>query len=79
MDMLLAFLWAPLALFALSLGLALLAERVTRAELPAPLLAPVGMATLVALVMPVYKLGGGHTEALVVTLPCVLAGFLAGR
>jgi hypothetical protein len=76
MDTLLAFLWAPLALFTLSSGLALLADRVLRTELPAALLAPVGMAILVALVMPVYKLGGGSTAALVVILPCAAAGFL---
>ena len=39
-------------------------RRMLRADLPEALLAPVGMAILVALVMPVYRLGGGHAAAL---------------
>ena len=58
METLLAFIWAPLVLYGLSVGLALLAERVLRLELPNALLAPVGLALLISLVMPVYRLGG---------------------
>ena len=57
METLLAFIWAPLVLYGLSVGLALLAERVLRLELPNALLAPVGLALLISLVMPVYRLG----------------------
>ncbi len=80
MQTLLAFIWAPLVLYGLSVGLALLAERVLGLELPNALLGPVGLAILIALVIPIYRLHGGSGIVLVITLPCVLAGFvLAGR
>jgi hypothetical protein len=76
METFLAFVWAPLLLYGLSVGLALLAERVLRLELPNALLAPTGLVVLVALVMPVYRLGGGSTAAIAVVLPCVVAGLV---
>ena len=79
METFLAFVWAPLLLYGLSVGLALLAERVLRTELPNALLAPTGLVVLVALVMPVYRLGGTSTAAVAVTLPCVIAGFVLAR
>jgi hypothetical protein len=79
METLIAFAWAPLLLYGLCVGLALLAERVVRIELPDALLAPTGLAVLVALVMPLYRLGGGSTVAVAVTLPCVALGFVLGR
>ena len=69
METFLAFVWAPLLLYGLSAGLALLAERVLRTEVPNALLPPIGLALLVALVMPVYRLGGDSTVALVIALP----------
>ena len=79
METLLAFAWAPLLLYGLSVGLALLAERVLRSELPNALLAPTGLVVLVALVMPLYRLGGGSTAAVLVMVPCVVAGFVLSR
>jgi hypothetical protein len=79
METFLAFVWAPLLLYGLSIGLALLAECVLRTELPNALLVPTGLVVLVALVMPVYRLGGGSTAAVLVTLPGVIAGFILAR
>jgi hypothetical protein len=79
METFLAFVWAPLLLYGLSVGLALLAERVIRTELPAALLAPTGLVVLVALVMPVYRLGGTSTPAVVLTGLCAIAGFALAR
>jgi hypothetical protein len=56
METLLAFIWAPLMLYGLSVSLALLVEKVLRLELPNALLAPIGL--VISLVMPVYRLGG---------------------
>jgi hypothetical protein len=79
METFLAFLWAQLLLYGLSVGLALLAERLIRTELPDALLAPTGLVLLVVLVMPVYRLGGGSLAAAAVTLPCVAVGFVLAR
>ncbi len=79
METLLAFIWAPLVLYGLSVGLALLAERVLRLELPNALLPPVGLAVLISLVIPVYRLGGDSAIVLAITLPCVLLGFVLAR
>jgi hypothetical protein len=80
METLLAFIWAPLVLYGLSAGLALLVERVLRLELPNALIAPVGLALLIAIVMPLYRLGAASGVVLAITLPCVLVGLvLAGR
>ncbi len=74
METLLAFIWAPLVLYALSVGLALLAERVLRFSLPNALLAPVGLAVLIALVMPVYRLGADAGLVAPGTLVCAALG-----
>src|ERR687894_366107 len=74
MQTLLAFIWAPLVLYAVCLALALLAERLLRLELPNALLPPVGLAVLIALVMPVYRLGAGWEVAVGVTLACAVVG-----
>ena len=79
METLLAFIWAPLVLYGLSVGLALLAERVLRLELPNALLAPVGLALLIALIMPVFRLGGGSGCVIAITLAASLAGFVLAR
>ena len=79
METLLAFIWAPLVLYGLSVGLAMLAERVLRVDLPNALLAPVGLALLISLVMPVYRLGGASGLVLAITLPCALIGFALTR
>jgi hypothetical protein len=79
METLLAFLWAPLVLYGLAVGIALLAERVLKVDLPNPLLGPVGLGLIVALVMPVYRLGGDSTAALALALPCALAGGVLAR
>ena len=74
LQSLLAWLWAPLALYLLALGLGLLAERIVRFELPNALLAPLGLAVAIVLAIPVYRLGAG---AVVVT-PLLALLALAG-
>jgi hypothetical protein len=74
-DTLLAFIWAPAVLYLVSLGMALLADRVLTLDLPNALLAPVGVALLVVLVMPLYKLGADAGIAVAFTLVAVAAGY----
>ena len=73
----LAFVWAPVALVVLSLGLGLLLEAVLRTRLPAALVAPAGLAALIALVMPLYRLGSGFELPLGLSIAAALAGFVA--
>ncbi|MEJ7789088.1 MAG: hypothetical protein WKF29_04315 [Thermoleophilaceae bacterium] len=76
----LAWLWLPLLLYGLALGSGLLAERVAGVRLPNPLVAPVGLAVLVLLITPGYRLGAGFEVGVAVTLAAALAGaFLARR
>ena len=79
METILAFIWAPAVLYALTLALGLLAEAVLRMRLPNALLAPTGLAILIALVMPLYRLGAGWEIAVAATLACALAGLLLAR
>jgi hypothetical protein len=71
MDPLLAWLWTPAVLWACCLGLGLLAERICRFTLPNALVAPVGLAAIVAIAMPVYlvlKVGAWLVIAIVLVL-----------
>ena len=79
METLLAFIWAPLVLYGLSVGLAPARGTGASLELPNPLLAPVGLALLISLVMPVYRLGGASGLVLAITLPFALVGFVLAR
>ena len=79
METILAFIWAPVVLYALALGLGLLAEVVLRTRLPNALLAPTGLAILISLVMPLYRLGAGWEVAVAATLASALGGFLFVR
>ena len=56
---LLAWLLFPAAAYVLFVGVGLLAERASGDSLPRPLLAPVGMAATVVLVMPLFWTGAG--------------------
>jgi hypothetical protein len=78
-ETLLAFIWAPAVLYALTLALGFLAEGVLRTRLPNALLAPTGLAILISLVMPIYRLGGGWEAALAATLVCAVAGLVLAR
>jgi hypothetical protein len=71
LQSLLAWLWAPLALYLLALGLGLLAERIVRFELPNAVLAPFGLAVAIVLAVPIYRLGAG--AAVVTPLLALLA------
>ena len=80
MDSLLAWLWLPALLWAICLGLGLLAERICRFALPNALLAPVGLGAFIALVMPGYRHGVGAWLAITLVSVGALGGFvLAGR
>ena len=74
---LLAYVWTPVLMTVLALGLGLLLERVTRWRLPSALLAPVGIAAAVPLTMTIYRLHGTGIVAAVAAL--VLASALASR
>lgn len=78
MTQLLAWVWAPLLLFAVALGVGLLVDRLLRAELPGALVIPVGLATTVLLATLAYRarLPGLVAPALALT---AAAGLLLGR
>ncbi len=77
---LLAWLLFPAAAYVLFVGVGLLAQRASGGPLPRPLLAPVGMAATVVLVMPLFWVGAGAWLATPVAVAAALAGFvLAGR
>jgi hypothetical protein len=71
-ETVLAWVWAPVALFAVCLGVGLLGERVARLSLPNVLVAPFGLALTVCLGMTVFRLGGG--AAIATPLAVILAG-----
>jgi len=79
MQSALAWIWVPLALYALCLGLGLALETATRVTLPAAIVAPVGLCVGVVLVNPVYKLDGTVAVALGVLLVVALVGFVRQR
>ena len=75
----LAWVWAPLILFLICLGNGLLADRVLRARIPAALVAPAGLAVLIVVVSPLYKLGFSATVATPLVLVLALAGLVLAR
>lgn len=79
MTELLAWIWAPAVLYALLLGLGLLADGVLRTELPGGLLAPVGLALAVVVVTSVYRFGGTAAVAAPLTITGALVGFSSSR
>jgi hypothetical protein len=79
LESLLAWLWAPVVLYVLALGLGLLAERVLRLELPNALVAPVGMAVAIVLVVPVYRIGIGAAGATPLLVVLAIAGLALAR
>lgn len=79
MTELLAWIWAPAVLYALLLGLGLLADGVLRTELPGGLLAPVGLALAVVVVTSVYRCGGTAAVAAPLTITGALVGFSSSR
>ena len=78
MTALLAWIWAPLALYGLVLGIGLLADALTRTELPPALLAPVGMAVATVLATLGYRLGEPVLVPAAVVCAAV-AGFVLAR
>ena len=79
MDTFLAWVWAPVALYLLVVGVALLAERVVRFRLPNGLLGPVGFCLSIVVVMPVYRAGGNTAIALPLLLLVALLGYALAR
>ena len=74
MTEVLAWLWLPALLYGLAFGSGLLAERVAGVSLSNPLVAPVGLAVLLVLITPGYRLGAGFEVAAGVALIAALAG-----
>jgi hypothetical protein len=79
LQSLLAWLWAPVALSLLALGLGLFAERVVRFELPGALVAPLGLAIAIVLSVAVYRLGVGAVVTTPLLALLALAGFVLAR
>ena len=77
MTSLLAWLWVPLLLYVVLLGVGLLADRLAGADLPAPLIAPIGLAVATVLMVVCYRVA--QPLALPVLLAAVLAGFVLAR
>jgi hypothetical protein len=75
----LAWIAFPLAMLAIAHGTGLLAERVTRAELPVGLLAPVGASVCVLLALPVYLFDGTAPVAAVLLVVAAVVGVVLGR
>jgi hypothetical protein len=78
-ETVLAWVWAPLALFAICLGLGLLGERAARLSLPNLLLAPFGLALAVCLAMTVFRLGAGAAVATPLAVIAANVGFFLAR
>jgi len=79
MQAVLAWIWGPALVLAICFGLGLLAERVVRAQLPAALLAPVGLALLTLLTLAVYKLALPAPVAAAGSAAAALAGVVLAR
>jgi hypothetical protein len=75
-----AWLLFPAAVYALSLGIGLLVDRVLRGPLPNALLAPVGFCVGIVLVAPGYRLGVAGWLAAGLLAGAALLGYaLTGR
>jgi len=78
-ETVLAWFWTPVVLYAIALGLGLLAERVARIELPGALLAPLGLAVAIVAVMPVYRLHGSAAVAAPLAVVLAAVGLALSR
>ena len=79
MTEVLAWAWTPLVLYAVVLGVGLLADRVVGARLPGALLAPLGMALAIVLLIAVYRLELSDVVATPLLVIVAVAGFVFGR
>lgn len=79
MTALLAWVWAPLLLYVLCLGVGLLADAVLKTDLPPALLPPAGMALAIVLLTPGYRLGLSASVAIPLLLAAAAGGFLLTR
>lgn len=79
MTALLAWIWAPLALYLVLLGLGLLADRVLAADVPGALLAPLGLGLGIVLVTPLFRLGASATVVTPLLAAAAVAGLLLAR
>jgi hypothetical protein len=78
-ESLVAWLLLPALLFAVALGLGLLATRLARFEAPNALLPPIGLCVALVIGMPAYRLDAGAPVAAVIVVGAALAGFLLSR
>jgi hypothetical protein len=79
MTTLLAYVWTPVLMTLLALGLGLLLDRACRLELPSALLAPVGVAAAIPLTTTIYRLQGTGVLAAIVVVAGAVAGFILAR
>ena len=79
MTTLLAWIWAPLLLYVLVLGLGLLADSLLRADLPPAVIPPLGLALAITIVTPGYRLGVGAPLAIALIGVAAVAGFVLAR
>ena len=79
MTQLLAFLWTPVIMALLAVGIGLSVERVTRTPLPSALLAPVGGAVAIVLTTAVYRAHGTALPAAIVVGVVAIAGLVVER
>jgi hypothetical protein len=79
METTLAYLWSPVLIAVLALGLGLLVERASGWRLPSALLAPVGLCAATCLAMTVYRLHGTATIAVPLAVVAALGGFVLAR
>jgi hypothetical protein len=79
MTTLLAYIWTPVLMALLALGLGLLVERVARWQLPSALLAPIGVAAAIALTTTIYELHGTAAMAAAALVVGAGAGLLLAR
>lgn len=79
MTELLAWVWLPLVVYALALGAGLLTDRLAGHRLPNALVAPVGLAALLVVVTPIYRLGGGAAIAVPAAVLAAFAGLFFAR
>ncbi len=79
MTTLLAWVWTPVLVYVLLLGVGLLVDSLLRTDLPPALLAPTGMAVAVVVLTPVYRLGAGAAVAAPLLLLAAIVGCVLAR
>ena len=79
MHALVAWVLFPLVALAVCTGVGLLVERIARADLHPAAIPPLGFATAIVLLGPLFATGAGGTAGSAVLLTAAAAGFVLGR